>query len=152
MDSTPTVSAPAADIGLRPRAKEQLYVACQLGGWSILLVTQLLFVRLFGMAHESGNPAYAVGQTLAEGLLITHCARHWIAKWGWKDLGWRALVPRILGMAAVLSAAWSASGYGIYYGLLRNPWPEKYHPLAILTVSLFNGTLLMAGWLCLYFF
>jgi sensor histidine kinase YesM len=55
-------------------------------------------------------------------------------------------------MAVALSATWSAVGYGIYYGLLRNPWPAKYHPVAILTVSLFNGTLLMSGWLCLYFF
>lgn len=152
MDSAPVVSAPAADTGFRPRAKERLYVACQLGGWSFFLVTQLLFVRLFASTNESGGSVYAIGQTLAEGLLITHYARHWITKWGWKDLDWRPLVPRILGMGLVLSVVWSAVGYGTYHGLLRNPWPTKYHPLAIIIVSLINGTLLMAGWLCLYFF
>ena len=152
MDFTPTVPAAVNAAGLRPRAKERLYVACQLGGWAFLLVTHLLFVRIFGSADESGSSAYAVGQTLAEGLLITHYARHWITKWGWKDLDWRPLVPRILGMGLALSVIWLAVGYGIYHGLLRNPWHEKYPPLAIITVSLLNGTLLMAGWLCLYFF
>ena len=140
------------DAKLRQRAKERLYVVCQFGGWLFLLVLQLLFVRLFGMPADHRGAVEAAVQTLATGLLLTHYSRRWIAKWGWKELGWRALVPRILGMAVALSAAWSVIVYLICYGLLRNPWPSKYSPLALLTVSLIDGTLLMAGWLCIYFF
>jgi sensor histidine kinase YesM len=55
-------------------------------------------------------------------------------------------------MAALLSVIWSAVGYGIYYGLLRFPWSSKFHPAAVLSVSLFNGLALMSSWLCIYFF
>ena len=152
MASVPIVSAAIPDVDLRQRAKERLYVVCQVGGWTFFLVVQLLFVRLFAPPTDRGSSTFALVQALATGLLLTHYARHWITRWGWKDLGWRPLVPRILGMAVALSTAWSILGYVIYYGLLRNPWPQKYHPLALLTVNLINGTLLMAGWLCLYFF
>jgi hypothetical protein len=152
MDAPPSSIPYDVDAVLRQRAKERLYVLCQFGGWLFFLVLQLLFVRLFTPPSDRGGSLVALVQALTTGLLLTHYARHWITKWGWKDLGWRALVPRILGMAVVLSAAWSVLGYGIYYGLLGNPWPKKYHPAALLTVSLINGTLLMAGWLCLYFF
>jgi signal transduction histidine kinase len=149
MDSA--VPSYPADTVLRQRAKEHLYVICQLAGWSFFLVVQLLFTRLFASGESHGS-VWAIVQVLAEGLLVTHYARHWLTKWGWKELSWRPLIPRILAMAVLLSVVWTVLGYGIYYGLLRSPWPAKYHPAAILTVSLLNGTLLMAGWLCIYFF
>jgi hypothetical protein len=149
MDATP--AAPPVDAGLRLRAKERLYVGCQLAGWTFFLLVQLLFVALFGTKDSPGT-GWAVSQTLAEGLLITHFARRWITKWGWKELSWRPLIPRILGMALVMSVLWTVVGYGIYYGLLGNPWPPKYSPAALLTVAVINGTLIMSGWLCIYFF
>ncbi|HTT57490.1 MAG TPA: histidine kinase [Opitutaceae bacterium] len=152
MDAAASSLAYGADTGLRRRAKERLYVACQAGGWLFLLVVQLLFLRLFSAPTSRGGSLAASVQALAVGLLLTHYARHWIARWGWKDLGWRPLVPRILGMALTLSAVWMTLTYGITYGLLRNPWPEKYHPLALIALGLTDGSMLMAGWLCLYFF
>ena len=148
------VSSLAYGVGPEPRrrAKERLYVACQAGGWLFMLMLQLLFVRLFSTPSTRGGSLAASGQAVAIGLLLTHYARRWITRWGWKDLGWRRLVPRILGMAVALSAAWMALTYGLYYGLLRNPWPEKYQPAALVALSLVNGTMLMAGWLCIYFF
>ncbi|MDD2763030.1 MAG: sensor histidine kinase [Opitutaceae bacterium] len=152
MDSTSTVASLVTDAGSRRRAKERLYVVCQAAGWLGLLMLQLLFVRLFATERDPSDSIPSIVQTIAEGWLITHLVRRWLARWGWKDLGWRRLAPRILGMAVVLSAIWAAVSFGICYGLLRNPLPAKYHPLAILALNLMNGTILMAGWLCIYFF
>jgi len=151
VDSVPIDLLAAADAELRERAKQRLYVICQVGGWSFFLVLQLLFVRIFSTPTAHDAPVAAIVQTLAIGLLLTHYARHWMTRWGWKDLGWRPLIPRILGMAVGLAAIWCTLGYGIHYGLLRNPWPEKYRPPALITLSLINSTVLMSGWLCLYF-
>ena len=151
MDSGAPGFPAIADNDSRRRARERLYVVCQLAGWTFFLVMQLLFSGLF-REQDSAGVEWGILQTVAEGLLITHYTRRWLTKWGWKELSWRPLIPRILGMAVLLSIVWSSVGYGIYYGLLRSPWPHKYHPAAVLSVSLFNGTVLMAGWLCIYFF
>ena len=138
--------------GLRTRARERLYVVCQAGGWLVLLVLQLLFVRLLAPPSSHNGSLAASVQALTIGLLLTHYVRRWMTRWGWKELGWRPLVPRILAMAVALSAVWLTLTYGICYGLLRNPWPEKYSRLALIALGLTDGTMLMAGWLCLYFF
>jgi signal transduction histidine kinase len=151
MDSVPPVSTLVTDAGLRPRAKEHLYVVCQLVGWLLLLVIQLLFTGLF-REKESAGMEWAILQTVAEGLLITHFTRRWLTEWGWKELSWRPLIPRILGMGAVMSVAWSVAAYGIFYGLLRFPWSSKYPPAAVFSLSIIDGMILMSGWLCIYFF
>ena len=152
MDAPASSLAYGAAAGPRRRAKERLYVACQAGGWLFLLVMQQLFLRLFNPASGHDGSLAASVQALSIGLLLTHTVRRWMTRWGWKELGWRPLVPRILGMALALSATWMVLAYGLYYGLLRNPWPEKSHPLALVLLGLTDGTLLMAGWLCVYFF
>lgn len=152
MDVPASSLAFGVDPEPRRRAKERLYVGCQAAGWLFMLVLQLLLARLLtAPSTRSGSLAASV-QTLAIGLLLTHYARRWITRWGWKDLGWRPLVPRILGMALALALAWMAVAYGLYYGLLRNPWPTRIHPLALITLGLINGAVLMAVWLCIYFF
>jgi hypothetical protein len=112
----------------------------------------LLFSRLFGEEKKVDSPTCSIIEMLALGLLVTHCARHWLTKWGWKELGWRPLLPRIVGMAALLSCLWSLTGYTLHYVVLRNPWTAKYSPGAMIAVSILDGSLLMGGWLCIYFF
>jgi len=151
MESAATGIPRVTDRDPRHRAKERLYVAGQMGGWTFFLVIQLLFTGLFSDKSSPGIE-WAIFQTVAEGLLITHYTRHWLTKWGWKELSWRPLIPRILGMAALMSVIWSTVGYGIYYGLLRCPWASKYNLAAVFSVSVCNGMFLMFGWLCIYFF
>jgi len=139
------------DAEVRQRAKTHLYVACQVAGWTFFMVMQLLFSGLF-KEKDSAGAEWAIFQTVAEGLLITHFARWWLTKWGWKELSWRPLIPRILGLALLLSVAWMVVGYGCYYGLLRNAWSTKYSLVVVLGLGLFNGTVIMCAWLCLYFF
>lgn len=135
----------------RQRAKERLYVLCQAGGWSFFLVLQLVFVRIFSKEVELIHVAGVV-QTMALGVLITHYGRGYMKRRGWSELGWRRLVPRIIGFGMLLSLVWSVVGYGIYYGILRADWPEKVHPAALVFSSLMNGSIILVGWLCIYFF
>ncbi|HRI82907.1 MAG TPA: histidine kinase [Opitutaceae bacterium] len=135
----------------RQRAKERLYVLCQAGGWSFFLLLQLVFVRLFSKEVELVHVAGVV-QTMALGVLITHYARGYLTRWGWKELGWKRLVPRILIFGMLLSVIWSIVGYGIFYGLLRSEWPPKIHPAALVFSSWINGSIILVGWLCIYFF
>jgi len=143
--------------GRLQRAKERLYVLCQTGGWMFFLVLQIVFITLFRdntVAHKS-TPLeiyLSLGRVVAEGLLLTHFARIYLSRWGWKELGWRRLIPRILLMALALSAAWTTVGYTIDFGLLRLEYDSKYSIWLLMASSLVNGALMMVGWLCLYFF
>ncbi len=149
---------PALDTAAKlRRAKERLYVLCQLGGWGGFLAMQIGLSRAF--SDGSGrvprdkltDGALNVIVTLTA-LLLTHYARPLMTRWGWKQLGWRALIPRVLMMGAVLSVLWSGLGYGYAYGVCGLPWPSKYSVSLIFFVSCFQGTWLMVGWMCLYFF
>lgn len=148
-----SVAAARARPDRDPRqwAKERLYVAAQAVGWSSLIVVQMLFSRLFADKNSTGVD-WAFYQFVAEGLLITHYTRRWLTKWGWKRLSWAPLIPRIIGMAALLSVAWVALNYGIYHGLLGIASAPNSHALAFVIAGLFNSLALMSSWLCIYFF
>ena len=139
------------------RAKERLYVLCQAGGWLLFLVLQLVFIALFRDKNVIGKSTpmeiqLALVRVIAEGMLITHYARIYLTRWGWKELGWRPLIPRIILMALAMSAVWTVVGYALDFGLLQIDLPSK-HPLWLLmTTSLINGAIMIVGWLCLYFF
>ena len=139
------------------RAKERLYVFCQLGGWGAFLVMQFYFSRAFAEKSEHGgrdrlSETATFVMVILLGLILTHYARSFMTRWGWKQMGWRALVPRVLLMAAVLSLLWSAIGYGYSYGVVGMPWPSKYRAGLVLLASWLNGSVLLVGWQCIYFF
>jgi signal transduction histidine kinase len=158
--SSPLMTAPPIDTEAKLlRAKGRLYVLCQLAGWGLFLTSQFVFSRAFAAAESPEHAArdkWADGATIVMvvllGLLLTHYVRPLMTRWGWKNLGWRSLIPRVLLMAMGLSFLWSALGYGYTYGALRFPWPSKYSQSLIFAVSWLNGTGLLLGWLCLYFF
>jgi len=141
------------------RAKERLYVLCQAAGWGIFLVSQFAFSQAFA---DNDNGARAGRGRLTDvavilmvvlmGVVLTHYARPFMTRWGWKNMGWRMLIPRVLLMAAGLSFLWSALGYGYSYGVVGIPWTSKYSKTLIFSVSWLNGTGLLVGWLCLYYF
>ncbi|HET7536278.1 MAG TPA: sensor histidine kinase [Candidatus Didemnitutus sp.] len=139
------------------RAKDRLYVLCQAGGWGMFLLLQVVFSKIVpdsgtrtGRDNLTDFATYVMVITM--GLVLTHYARPFMTRRGWKQLGWRALVPRILGMAAVLSFLWNALGYGYTYLIVGLPWPGKASPALVLVISWLNGTILFICWLCLYFF
>ena len=139
------------------RVKERLYVLCQAGGWMFFLVLQVVFIALFrdNDAVSKATPMeiyLSLVRVIAEGLLITHYGRIYLTRWGWKELGWRRLIPRIVLMAFAMSAIWTVVGYTVSFGLLRLDLPAKYPLWLLMTTSLINGSIMMVGWLCLYFF
>lgn len=155
-DSTPSTSVLIEDSARRETARARLYVLLQAGGWGIFLILQVIFTALFADRAEPPRDLPTVMSTLvmviALGLLLTHFTRPMIARWGWKQLGWRALVPRVLLIATVLSLLWSALGYGYTYGILQCPWPSKYSLWLVLATSWINGAIMFVGWYCVYFF
>ena len=149
---------PANDTQARlQRARERLYVLCQLGGWGAFLLMQIGFSQAFADAQTRAvrdklTDTASIVMVILLGVVLTHFARPFMTRWGWKQLGWRMLIPRVLAMAAVLSLLWSAIGYGYSYLVVGLPWPSKYSPALILLLSWLNGSGLLLGWLCLYFF
>src|SRR3954471_1344047 len=79
------------------RAKERFYVLCQLGGWLFFALVQLFFILIFAPPYMDPHKV-VVGcvRVITMGLLLTHYIRPWLGAWGWKEMGWRALLPRIL--------------------------------------------------------
>jgi hypothetical protein len=139
------------------RAKERLYVLCQAGGWIFFLVLQVVFIALFRDKATAGKATQfdivmSLVRVVAEGLLVTHYARIYLTRWGWKNLGWRPLIPRILGLAIAMSAIWTVTGFALDFGLLRLDPPTKFPLWLLMTSSLVNGAIMMTGWLCIYFF
>lgn len=137
------------------RAKGRFYVVGQAAGWGVFLFMQLVFLNVFATADAKRDMVAQLSGLLmvvTSGLLLTHFARGPMTRWGWKELGWRALIPRIIGMAFLLSLLWSSFGYGWTYGVLREPWPVKVNPLGLFSISVLNGAVMLLGWLCAYFF
>lgn len=138
------------------RAKGRLYVLAQTAGWGMFLLMQFAFSQAFtdtksAPRDQLTNTALYVMVGLL-GWVLTHYARPFMKRWGWKEMDWRALAPRVLVMSVTLSFLWSAIGYGYVYGLLHLPWPGKLSPVLVFMVSWLNGTVMLGGWLCFYFF
>ncbi len=158
MVRSPAVPKPLLDSPAQTqRAKERLYVSFQLGGWGTFLGMQLYFSRALADGLDRGGHNQCSTTSIYTlvvllGLLLTHCIRPWMTRWGWKQMGWLALAPRIMLMAAGLSLFWSALGYGYAHVVMSLPQPTKYSIGQLFFLSWLNGTGLLVGWQCIYFF
>lgn len=157
MDTTTSALVGLEDTARRGKAKRRLYVFFQVGGWGFFLVIQLFFTLYFTVRGGRGGDVLkttsAVVMAIAAGLLLSHYARLFIARWNWKQLGWRPLVLRVAGLAVLLATLWTAFGFIYTYGLLRMPWPDaKYSPPLMFLLHCVNGTIIYIGWFGLYFF
>jgi len=132
------------------RAKNRLYVLCQLVGWGGMMGMQLFYLNVEGKHSRSRDAAITV-MIMLMGLLLTHYVRPVIKRWGWMELGWAALLPRVAGISVAMSIMWSIVGFGYVYGVLREPWTPKYGPGFAIGVTTFNGVFVFIGWFCVYF-
>jgi hypothetical protein len=144
------------DNARRQRAKERLYVLCQACGWLFFLTLQLVFLfaipgRTPPLEERIFNISIMV-MVLMLGWLITHYTRPFIERWGWKNLGWRLLVPRIFAISMVQSTIWIVVGYAWPYALLQIPWTSKIPMWTSMAVNWLNGVMMLGVWLCIYFF
>jgi hypothetical protein len=157
MDSVLPTDVLFENAARRERAKERLYVVCQSCGWLFFLGLQLVFVFALSSRDDSDRDdpvlkASVSTMVMLQGWLITHYTRPLMTRWGWKNLGWRALLPRILATSAVQSFVWSVVGYGYIYLVVGLPWTSKLPWPAAVGLSVVDGIILFCGWLCVYFF
>lgn len=135
------------------RAKNRLYVLCQIAGWGGLMAIQLFYQD--AVDKRAATPLHdraILVMIILQGLLLTHYVRPLIRRWGWLQLGWAPLLPRVMGVAALMSVAWSAVGFGYVYGILEEPWSSTKITLRLgIMASTINGMLLFCGWFSLYF-
>ncbi len=134
------------------RAKERLYVLCQTGGWGVMLALQLFYQRLASATHTTRSEDEAITvMIILQGFLLTHYGRLLVKRWGWMELSWTALLPRVIGMAVAMSVTWSVVGFSYVYGILQMPWTSKLSPAFAITATTFNGVCIFIGWFCVYF-
>jgi hypothetical protein len=135
------------------RAKDRLYVLCQTAGWGGIMALQLFFQGVADEIHAANrlHDSALVVMVMLLGMLLTHAIRPLIARWGWKQLGWAALVPRVLGAAFAMSVIWSVVGFGYIYLVVGEPWTSKLSPAFAVGISIFNGIVTYVAWFCLYF-
>lgn len=141
---------PAAKL---ERAKQRLYVLCQTVGWGGLLAIQMFFQNAVDKRPSTPLTEQAMlVMIVLQGLLLTHYARPLIHRWGWLQLGWAPLLPRVMGLATAMSVVWSVVGFGYIYGVLAEPWTSTKISLGLsMLISTINGALLFCGWFSLYF-
>lgn len=157
MESTPSsTTVVLEDTDRRERAKERLYVFLQGGGWGLFFAMQAGVTFYFGAHRKTQIDTVVDVATMVmvagHGLLLTHYARLFMHRWGWKQLGWRQLVPRATAMAFALSAIWNVVGYVYIYDIVGLPWTAKYSMTAVLTIGTVQGGFMLLCWLGCYFF
>lgn len=151
MPLTLPAASPALASVDAARAKERLYVICQSVGWGGLLLMQLVLMN--AVAKAGAGPWEIAVQTITLGLLLTHYARTLVIhKRGWKTLGWKALLPRVVGLAALVTLIWCILGYMTAYGPLGRELPRNVHLALQFTISFFYSMMLVMMWFSFYFF
>ena len=158
MDQLPPSSILIDDDSRRERAKARLYVIFQAGGWGFFWALQIVFA--LGLVGARKEPSWdeklfqlaTTTMVMALGLLLSHFGRPLIARWGWKTLGWRALLPRIMALSAAQAAVWVIVGFGWPYGVVGCAWPSNSPLGIVMTVVWLNGVVSLIGWHCVYFF
>ena len=147
---------PASDTQARlQRAKERLYVLCQAGGWTMYLLLFVISLKFFPQSRPDLSEvelACGMVRIVTIGCLVTHFARPVLKRLGWKELGWRALVPRIALAAALIGFVWCLVGFVIDLAILRYPWNHGYSIAAGFLGVWMQASIGGVGWLCLYFF
>jgi len=155
MEVSADISLPSGDAAKREKAKMRLYVLFQVGGWGAILCLE----TWSSIAFPEHDAVWNLSTTLAvallgfcSGLLISHCLRPLMARWRWKELGWRSLLPRLVAAAFAAAAVWIGFECLWVHGVVGLPWNTRYAiPQVLVMEELYTG-ILFCSWLCLYFF
>src|SRR5208337_4956615 len=124
MDYSADISLPAGDAAERDRAKERLYVLFQAAGWGACFAIEAWTIIEFPEHEAIWGRTTTLAVTVMSfctGILITHFMRPLMARWNWKELGWRALVPRLIAAAVVGATLWNAIEILWVHGFLGLP-------------------------------
>ncbi len=156
MEFSADISLPAADAAQRCKAKNNLYVLFQAFGWGAMLAIGTWAIVEFpdhdAQKWDRTTAIAVMVMDLSTGLLITHFLRPLMARWKWKELGWRPLIPRLFAAAFAGSAVWNTFISVWIHGVVRLPWNTKYPVPLVLVQQEIDCACLLFIWLCLYYF
>ncbi|HVS52010.1 MAG TPA: histidine kinase [Opitutaceae bacterium] len=158
MSSAADTDIVCEDVARRERAKARLYLLFQAGSWGFFWLFQIVLLATALAPRPGAGAADRFFQVsintmvMALGLLLTHFGRRVIARRGWKSLGWRPLVPRIVALSAVQSTIWVTVGLGWPYLIVGHAWPSSNSWPVIALLLWLNGICTLLGWHCVYFF
>jgi signal transduction histidine kinase len=155
MELSADISLQGGDADQRDQAKMRLYVLFQAVGWGAVIAVETWALISFPEQHGIWDLTTAIAVNamfFLAGLVLTHVIRPAMTRWRWKELGWRRLLPRIIGMAFAASAVLNLFEIAWAHGVVGLAWNTKYSlPLVIASEEL-SGCVLFFSWLCLYFF
>lgn len=155
MEVSADISLPSGDAAKRDQAKMRLYVLFQAAGWGFFIGLETWAAFAFPEHDSVWNRSTTIAIAFASyctGLLISHFTRPFMTRWGWKELGWRNLVPRLLAMALAASVVWKVLEILWIHGILGLPWNTRYSVPLVFVMEVLYSTIVFSGWLCLYFF
>jgi hypothetical protein len=155
MEISADISLLAGGTDQRERAKMRLYVLFQSVGWGSMLAVE----AWTAFAFPEHTPVWPLSTTLAvtvatfaSALLLTHLMRPLMARWRWKELGWRSLLPRLVVMALAGAVVWNGFECLWVHGIVGLPWNTTYSLSLVLTMEVLYCSILLFCWLSLYFF
>jgi signal transduction histidine kinase len=149
------ISLPSGDAVDRDRARMRLYVLLQAAGWGTFLAVFTLVVIELPDKDEKwdlGTELCVNAMVLLAGLLITHYLRPLMARWRWKELGWRRLLPRLVFTAIAASTVLNVAATLWLHGVVGLPWNTSHSIPIVFALQEFQNCILFFAWLCLYFF
>jgi hypothetical protein len=127
---------------------DKLYILAQGVGWGGFTLAY------FGLAQLNKgltlNQACVFVATNITGFLLSHLYRVWINRRGWKQLGWPALLVRVVLGTLALSVLWTLVTWPLF-NLIENHELKNLSLTAIFVYSVFNGVWIYSLWSLLYF-
>jgi hypothetical protein len=155
MEVSADIALPSGDAAQRERAKMRLYVLFQAGGWGTMMVVEVwttVVVPEHNPIWSLSTEVAVIVMTIASGLLVTHLLRPIMARWKWKQMGLRSLIPRIVGMAVAASIVWYSADSLWLHTIVGLPWNTSIPIPMALALEVFYASILIFVWLCLYYF
>ena len=156
MEVSTDISLPSGDAAERERAKMRLYVLFQAAGWGTFLA---VFTWATIEIPDKEGSKWPLSTELAVStmlfllcLLISHFTRPFMARWRWKELGWRRLLPRLIVMAVAASTALNLLAILWIHVVLQLPWNTNSSVPKVFIFEEFENSILFFAWLCLYYF
>jgi len=129
--------------------REKLYVLAQCAGWGGFTLAYFGLNQLARSTSVAETSIFIASNLV--GLLLSHGYRSWIHRRGWKDLGWTALLPRVLVGTLVLGILWTLLTWPLYLYFGDPHIGKKVTKTVIFIFSVFNGIWIYGFWSLLYF-
>ncbi|WP_022836895.1 sensor histidine kinase [Salisaeta longa] len=134
--------------------RKQAYWVCQLGGWGLWAAFGVVLYALLEDAAHTIELGTGFVLTVGLGVGLTHAYRAYLRAYNWTRLPLRALIPRMLLAAVLLSVIWNL----VQIGMSEAGWlPEGAGDLStlqkpvLLVSALTGGGLLLLVWSTIYF-